>query len=40
MMENIEFEEKIDIDDLVLPPNSMKVSDIDIMNIKEEPFFK
>ena len=34
MLENIEFEEKVDIDDLVLPSEPMKLAEIEI---KEEP---
>ena len=34
MLENIEFEEKVDIDDLVLPSEPMKLAEIEI---KQEP---
>ena len=37
MMEDIEFEEKVDIDDLVLPSKPIKVAEIDIYDIKQEP---
>ena len=37
MMENIDFEEKVDIDDLVLPSKSMEVGKIEINDIKQEP---
>ena len=37
MMEDIEFEEKVDIDDLVLPPKPIKVSKIEIDGMKQEP---
>ena len=37
IMENIEFEEKVDIDDLVLTPKPMKLSEIDINDVKKEP---
>ena len=36
-MENIEFEEKVDIDDLVFPSKPMKLSEIEINDIKKEP---
>ena len=36
MMEDIEFEEKVDIDDLVLPFKPMKSEEIEINNIKQE----
>ena len=38
MMENMELEEKIDIDDLVLPSKPMKLDKIVIFAVKEEPF--
>ena len=37
MMEYMEFEEKVDIDDLVLPPKSMKMIETEISDIKQEP---
>ena len=33
----MEFEEKVDIDDLVLPSEPMKLAEIEINNIKQEP---
>ena len=36
-MENVEFEEKVDIEDLVLPSKPMKMADVEINDIKEEP---
>ena len=38
MMENMELEEKVDIDDLVLPSKPMKLDKIVIFAVKEEPF--
>ena len=35
--ENTEFEEKVDIDDLVFPSKSINLSEIEIQDIKEEP---
>ena len=37
MMEYMEFEEKVDIDDLVLPPKPMKMIETEISDIKQEP---
>jgi hypothetical protein len=37
MMEDIEFEEKVDIDDLVLPSKPMELAEIEINDIKQEP---
>ena len=37
MMEYMEFEEKVDIDDLVLPPKPMKMVETEISDIKQEP---
>ena len=37
MMENIEFEEKVDIDDLVLPSKPMELAEIEVNGIKKEP---
>ena len=37
MMDDIEFEEKVVIDDLVLPSKPMEVSEIEINDIKQEP---
>ena len=37
IMENIVFEEKVDIDDLVLPSKPIKVAEIEIHDIKQEP---
>ena len=36
MMEDIEFEEKVDIDDLVLPSKPMESAEIEIIDIKQE----
>ena len=35
-MENIEFEEKVDIDDLVFPTKPIKSAEIEINDIKQE----
>ena len=40
MMENMEFEEKVNIADLVLPSKPMKLEDIEINDIKQEPLDK
>ena len=37
MMEDIKFEEKVDIDDLVLPSKPIKVAEIEMHDIKQEP---
>ena len=37
IMENTEFEEKVDIDDLVLPSKPTKMAEIEINGVKEEP---
>ena len=37
MMEDIEFEEKVDIEDLVLPSKAMKSAEIEINDIEQEP---
>ena len=37
MMENIDFEEKVDIDDLVLPSKPIEMAEIEINDIKQEP---
>ena len=37
MMEDTEFEEKVDIDDLVLPSKPKKSAEIDFNDIKQEP---
>ena len=37
MMENTEFEEKVDIDDLVFPSKPINWSEIEIKDIKQEP---
>ena len=37
MMENIDFEEKVAIDDLVLPSKPMEMAEIEINDIKQEP---
>ena len=37
MTENTEFEEKVDIDDLVLPSKPKKMAEIEINDVKEEP---
>ena len=36
-MENVEFEEKVDLDPLVLPSNPMKLAKIEINYFKQEP---
>ena len=36
IMENTEFEEKVDIDDLVLPSKPTKMAEIEINDVKEE----
>ena len=36
MMEYMEFEEKVDFDDLVLPPKPMKMIETEISDIKQE----
>ena len=38
MMENIKFEENVDIDDLVLPPDLRKLPAMEIHVVKEESF--
>ena len=40
MMENTEFEEKVDADDLVLSSKATKTAEIEIYDIKEEPLEK
>ena len=40
MMEDTEFEEKVDIDDLVLPSKPTKSVEIDFNDMKQEPFEK
>ena len=37
MMANIDFEEKVDIDDLVFPSKPMEMAEIEINDIKQEP---
>ena len=37
MIENVEFEEKVDIDDLVLPPKPIALAEIEVNEIKQEP---
>ena len=37
VMEDTEFEEKVNIDDLVLPSNLINLAEIEINDIKEEP---
>ena len=37
-MENIEFEEKVDIDNLVLPSELRKLPEMEILAVKEESF--
>ena len=37
MMENTEFEEKVDIDDLVLTSNPSKLAEMESNGIKQEP---
>ena len=36
-MENVEFEEKVDLDTLVLPSKPIKLEEIGIDDIKQEP---
>ena len=36
ILENMEFEEKVDIDDLVLPSKPTKMAEIEINDVKEE----
>ena len=36
-MENVDFEEKVDIDDLVLPSELIKMQEMEIVDIKQEP---
>ena len=36
MIENTEFEAKVDIDDLVLPSKPTKMAEIEINDVKEE----
>ena len=38
MIDNIKFEEEVDIDDLVLPSKPLKLSEIERDGIKQEPF--
>jgi hypothetical protein len=38
LMENSDFEEKVDIEDLVLPSKPTKLSEMEILDIKEETF--
>ena len=38
MTENIDFEEKVDIEDLVLPSEPTKLAEMEILDIKKEPF--
>ena len=37
MIESVEFEEKVDIVDLVLPPKPMALAEIEVSDIKQEP---
>ena len=37
ILENTEFEEKVDIDNLLLPSKAMKSAEIEIHDIKQEP---
>ena len=37
MMDKMEFEEKVDVDDLVLPSKPLKLAKIEINDIKQEP---
>ena len=37
IMEDTEFEEKVNIDDLVLPPEPARSAEIDVNDIKQEP---
>ena len=37
MMDKMEFEEKVDVDDLILPSKPLKSAEIEINNIKQEP---
>ena len=36
-MENVDFEEKLDIDDLVLPSELIKMPQMEIIDMKQEP---
>ena len=36
-MENVEFEEKVDLDTVVLPSKPVKLAEIEINDIKQEP---
>ena len=38
MTESIDFEEKVDIEDLVLPSEPTKLAEMEILDIKKEPF--
>ena len=38
MTGSIEFEEKVDIEDLVLPSEPTKLTEMEILDIKKEPF--
>ena len=38
MMEDTEFEEKVNVDDLVLPSKPTKSAEIEFNDMKEEPF--
>ena len=40
MMENIEFEEKVNINNLLLPSKPIKLAKIEIHDIKQEPFIQ
>ena len=37
MIENVEFEEKVKINDLVLPPKPIALAEIEVSDIKQEP---
>ena len=37
MIDRMEFEEKVDVDDLILPSKPLKLAEIEINNIKQEP---
>ena len=38
MTESIDFEEKVDIEDLVLPSEPTKLAEMEILDVKKEPF--
>ena len=38
MTESIDFEEKVDIEDLVLPSEPTKLAELELLDVKKEPF--